>query len=76
VLPHEIGHYVGLCHYGHDGFDHIMWRPGVGLGWVDWSLFSYYLDREPHFTTKDGKNLWRFIVDQLEVCLPPGDVVE
>ena len=75
VLPHEIGHYLGLCHFGHDGFQHIMWRPGVGLSYLDWGLFSYYLDREPHFTLKDAKNTWRFIVDQLEVCLPGGGIV-
>jgi hypothetical protein len=41
---------------------------------VDWSLFSYYLDREPHFTLTDGKNVWRFIVDQLDVCLPAEEI--
>jgi len=76
VLPHEIGHFVGLCHYGHDGFDHVMWRPKVGLKWFDWSLFHFYLDREPRFTLQDGKNAWRFIADQLDVCLPGEVVIE
>jgi hypothetical protein len=70
ILPHEVGHYLGLCHHGHDGLQHIMWRPGVGLDWVNAGTLSYYLDGEPHFTLEDGKNVWRFLVDQMRVCFP------
>jgi hypothetical protein len=70
VFPHEIGHYLGLCHFGHDGIQNIMWRPGVGLEWYDWGLFTYYLESDPHFTLNDAKNSWRFLADQLTHCFP------
>jgi hypothetical protein len=28
-------------------------------------LFGYYLNAEPYFTSRDKRNVWRFIVDQL-----------
>jgi hypothetical protein len=39
---------------------------------------SYYWESEPHFTLEDGKNAWRFIVDQLPTCIgaKEGPVVE
>jgi hypothetical protein len=77
VLPHEIGHYLGLCHCGHDGFQHVMYT-SKSLDFFDWGLVSYYWESEPHFTLEDGKNAWRFIVDQLPTCIgaKEGPVVE
>lgn len=71
VLAHEVGHYVGLCHCGHDGFQNIMYTKAdvVGLSFFDWGLFSYYWESEPHFSLDDGKNTWRFLVDQMVTCL-------
>lgn len=71
VLAHEIGHYLGLCHYGHDGVQNIMYSKDeeAKLNLLDWSLFKFYYQSEPEFTLPDGKNLWRFIVDQLPCCL-------
>lgn len=71
VLAHEIGHYLGLCHYGHDGFQKIMYTKSeeANLDLMDWGLFSFYYQSEPEFTLSDGKNAWRFIVDQLRCCL-------
>lgn len=68
VLPHEIGHYLGLCHCGHDGFQNVMFRPDVN-DFFDIGLLSFYWDSEPRFSLEDGKNAWRFIVDQMTPCL-------
>jgi hypothetical protein len=74
VLAHESGHYVGLCHFGHDGLQNIMYTPakdekGVGLSWATWGLFRYYFDDEPSFTLADAKNVWRFLVQEMVSCL-------
>jgi hypothetical protein len=68
VLPHEIGHYLGLCHCGHDGFQHVMFT-AKSNSFVDPGLVSFYWESESHFTLEDGKNAWRFIVDQLTECI-------
>src|SRR5574341_428264 len=71
VLPHEIGHYLGLCHCGHDGFQNVMYTKAdaAGLSFFDWGALSLYWESEPHFSLEDGKNAWRFIVDQLSTCI-------
>lgn len=76
VLAHELGHYLGLCHYGHDGIQNIMFTtpdadPDAQLSWFDWGELEYLIDGEPNFTLDDGKNAWRFIVSQLAQCLEP-----
>jgi hypothetical protein len=74
VLPHEIGHYLGLCHYGHDGIQNIMYTKAekAGLEMFTWgTLWGYYRDNQPRFTLDDAKNSWRFIVDQMPHCLDP-----
>jgi hypothetical protein len=68
ILPHEIGHYLGLCHLGHDGVQNIMFQLAAN-SIFDWGLFKYYYQSEPEFTLEDGKNAWRFIADQLACCL-------
>lgn len=78
VLAHEIGHYLGLCHYNHSGIQNIMFTtpdadPGADLSWLDWGELNYLLDDEPNFTLDDGKNAWRFIVSELARCLDPRD---
>jgi hypothetical protein len=80
ILAHEAGHYVGLCHFGHDGIQNIMWTadPDAHLSKLDWGEFGLWYAGKPRFTLDDGKNTWRFIVDQLIACLPgpsePGPV--
>jgi hypothetical protein len=79
VLAHECGHYVGLCHYGHDGFQNIMFTPApeAHLSYADWGLARYYLNSEPTFTLDDAKNVWRFLITQLAACLDePGSIIE
>jgi hypothetical protein len=65
VMAHEMGHYFGLCHFGHNGFQNLMFSLPDGNNLFDWGLFGYYLNAEPYFTSADKRNVWRFIVDQL-----------
>src|SRR5262249_38495388 len=71
VLAHEIGHYFGLCHYGHDGFQNIMFTldKDADLNFFDPGELKFYYNSEPEFTLSDGRNVWRFIVKQLRCCL-------
>jgi hypothetical protein len=77
VLPHEIGHYFGLCHFGHNGAHNVMWT--LKLGWktiLAWGTpWGFYRDSEPRFSLDDAKNCWRFLVDQMPHCLAPEVVV-
>jgi len=76
VLTHEIGHTLGLCHFGHDGVQNIMFTtpradPGAKIAWLDWGELELLLDGEPRFTLDDAMNAWRFIVSELPQCLEP-----
>jgi len=68
VLPHEIGHYFGLCHCGHDGFQNVMFQFEAN-DIDDPGLLDFYWNSEPHFTLEDGKNAWRFIVEEMSDCI-------
>jgi hypothetical protein len=72
---------MGLCHPGHDEFTQIMftippsegtWQDKVKRGaraLVGWATFARGLEH-PRFTGPDGRNIWRFTVDQrLDLCL-------
>jgi hypothetical protein len=74
VLAHELGHYFGLCHLGHDGLQNLMYSRAGGSEALDWGLVRYYLHSEPRFTHEDAKNVWRFVVTEIPGCLPgvPG----
>lgn len=78
VLAHEMGHYLGLCHYGHDGFQSIMFtpQPTANLSFASWGLFRFYLSDEPEFSFKDAKNVWRFLVTELSRCLEGVSVTD
>jgi hypothetical protein len=65
VMAHEMGHYFGLCHINHNGFQNVMFSDAAGNSYTHWGLFGYYLNAEPYFTSRDKRNVWRFIVDQL-----------
>lgn len=72
VLAHEGGHYSGLCHFGHDGLQNIMFTPAkdVGLSYFSFGIFlHYYLSNEPSFSLKDAKNIWRFLLTEMSDCL-------
>lgn len=68
VLAHEVGHYFGLCHFGHNGVQNIMFSAEFN-NILDWGLLEYYLHSEPEFSYDDAKNVWRFIVNQMRDCL-------
>jgi hypothetical protein len=58
VLPHEIGHYLGLCHCCHSP-ESVMWtspKKDPTAHWASGGLVSLYWESEPHFSLKDGKN--------------------
>jgi hypothetical protein len=64
VLCHEIGHYFGLCHLNHNGFQNIMFSSNFE-NYFDMGLFRYYLNSEPDFSFTDKKEMWKFIVEKL-----------
>jgi hypothetical protein len=72
ILAHEVGHYFGLCHFGHT-IENLMWSAGAtrhgSTGVVGLGTAHYLWSAEPEFTFNDAKNSWRFIVDQLPEIL-------
>jgi hypothetical protein len=71
VLAHELGHYFGLAHAGHSGFDKIMISAeGTPVFSSAWFRIVFGLDTwwrawlygDAVFTEEDVENTWRFIV--------------
>ncbi len=64
VLAHEIGHWFGLCHAGHEGVQHIMFSrvEHDPLSWDSWRL---WLHGGPTFNKQDLEHTWRFIVERM-----------
>ncbi len=65
VLGHELGHYFGLAHAGHDGIQNIMFSKAEGnslLGGGSWRLWS---QGDPGFVEDDVEQSWRFIVKKM-----------
>lgn len=62
ILAHEIGHWLGLCHKGHDNSSQIM----LTLKETSWikALGKAFCAQHPDFTREDGRNLWRFILQE------------
>lgn len=66
VLAHELGHYFGLTHAGHDGFDKIMISTGDGSSiWGADTWWRMWLYGDAVFTDEDAENTWRFIVKKM-----------
>jgi hypothetical protein len=66
VLAHELGHYFGLAHAGHNGFDKIMISTGDGSSvWGADSLWRAWLYGDAVFTDEDVEQTWRFIVKKM-----------
>jgi hypothetical protein len=64
VLAHELGHYFGLAHAGHDGVHNIMFKnkENTILGGGSWRLWSH---GDPNFVEEDVEHAWRFIVKKM-----------
>lgn len=74
VLVHELGHYLGLCHDGHDTIEYIMFSPKEP-GVVSGNTFVEYLllGGGPRFTDEDAKEVWRWLTQVAsESCLFPS----
>lgn len=64
VLAHELGHYSGLAHAGHDGVHNIMFskKENQILGGGSWRLWMH---GDPNFVEEDVEHAWRFIVKKM-----------
>ena len=69
VLIHEIGHYLGLDHAGHNGIDNIMFTnaAAAGLTTVTPMTVAEYLllGGEPRFTVADAATTWMWITSSV-----------
>jgi hypothetical protein len=63
VLVHEMGHYWGLDHTGHDGIEFIMFSPRESNSAVTGGTAVEYLlmSGEPRFTLDDARTAWDWI---------------
>lgn len=74
VLIHEIGHYLGLCHEGHDGLEFIMYSPEQSESSVTTNTALQYLilSGGPAFTLDNVKETWRWLTQVASrTCLFP-----
>ena len=79
VLIHEIGHYFGLEHAGHDGFHNIMYTmetdPTTGMAMPPVTAATVgetlWLSGEPRFTLDDRCAVWRWILHNANDCISP-----
>ena len=74
VLAHELGHYFGLCHDGHDGLEYIMYAPAEAKkDFTGHTLLEFLLlSGEPSFTNGDVKEVWRWLTNvAADTCLFP-----
>jgi hypothetical protein len=73
TLVHELGHYLGLDHAGHNGVGYIMFTndPGAGLDTITVDAFFQivFLTGEPRFTLDDARTTWSWITSTARSCL-------
>jgi hypothetical protein len=73
VLIHELGHYFGLGHAGHNGLEHIMYTnaPEEGLSPVTGGTVAEYIffSSEPHFTLDDARVVWDWLTTAAVSCV-------
>ncbi|MDH5506628.1 MAG: hypothetical protein OEZ02_05365 [Anaerolineae bacterium] len=73
VAIHEIGHYLGLCHEDHDGFEFIMFSNKEAKSKVtDQTVMEYLLlGGDPYFTQNDAREVWEWLTQVAkDSCLP------
>ncbi len=62
VPIHEIGHYYGLNHAGHDNPSMIMWTPKSADKHIPAALPEFlFLSGEANFTEDDAREVWKYI---------------
>ena len=73
TLIHELGHYFGLDHAGHNGIGFIMFTndPGAGLDVMTVDAFFQiaFLTGEPRFSPDDARTSWSWITANARGCL-------
>jgi hypothetical protein len=73
VLIHELGHYFGLSHPGHDGLENIMFTndEDEGLTAVTGGTVAEYIvfSGEPHFTLDDARTVWDWLTTTAIACV-------
>jgi hypothetical protein len=73
VLIHELGHYFGLNHEGHDGAHLIMFTnaEGEGLDPVTGETVAelVFFTGEPRFNIEDARNTWSWLIQNARGCL-------
>lgn len=73
ILIHELGHYLGLDHPGHDGLENIMFTKDetAGLKTITPATVAEYvlLTGESRFTLDDARAVWRWIPANAKACL-------
>jgi hypothetical protein len=61
VLPHELGHYFGLCHA--DGLERIMYQTAMSPWSWEMLIEYFYTSGEPIFIFDEARRAWNYIID-------------
>lgn len=73
VMVHELGHYFGLDHTGHNGAHLIMYTaaPSQGLNPVTGGTVAelIFFTGEPRFNVEDARNTWAWLTQNAQACL-------
>jgi hypothetical protein len=73
VLIHELGHYFGLDHEGHDGAHLIMFTnaESAGLDPVTGETVAelVFFTGEPRFNVEDARDVWAWLTQNARDCL-------
>lgn len=64
VLAHELGHYFGLAHAGHNGVQNIMFSNKENA-WFDGDSWRLWMHGDANFVEEDVEHAWRFIVKEM-----------